>query len=646
MFSFFVTSSLPVYQNYIKNILFRIATLLIQLTIYKLFSFLASKSNAYTSFLMFNEDHVQKLLFVLSRGITRRSLLVLAFAVFFGFGNLYDTLLWALDSPGYVTKSILVTASSATDQLLANPTYIVLMSDPTKNPASLDVDQAVAGNLFVQGFNFTLPEPVTPGARDVVLTNQTLSDTVGPRIWLDDTGFSVGLDRLMTVTPSTICYVMTKNANLQIWNCKVTNTDALWLHNADAARPQIWWDNSSEGGHYLRPNRHDNPWASLSTGGNTAAMKQVFTVTKENRRHTFLQTVNKVTMFTIYPTPFDDVEITDIVRRVYSNDSSQPLTPAFKAIADVVIGAQANQTSLTMGTSQQGPYSVSSSRIELLNVVNSYLGPQLLFTALRLISTDITLIRSETLPNPVIPYDPADCQNFFTNIATGGKVHSSDCAIDNQTDARFLGQLDTSAVFILTDVLGDGSKSTSAMVLNQTGLDWYLRNRPHIDDLLIARGLILGGDRAAVPLAVQVREPAISYLQLILLLFAVLAFVVMMVVMVGESTGYYKNSFFAAVCATMHIDGRDGGSGARPSCIHARYLYKPPEIELVSADEHVVISTSGRVFTTVGNRDGRVVSDDELSSQALEPLIAQGGQSWREWDEGGYALKALQTPES
>src|SRR5258705_6704852 len=101
MSSPFVTSSLPVYQNAIKNILFRLATLLIQLTIYKLFSFLAFKSNAYTSFLMFNEDHIQKLLFVLSRGITRHSLLVLAFAVFFGFGNLYDTLLWALYSPGY-----------------------------------------------------------------------------------------------------------------------------------------------------------------------------------------------------------------------------------------------------------------------------------------------------------------------------------------------------------------------------------------------------------------------------------------------------------------------------------------------------------------------------------------------------------------
>src|SRR5258705_15608 len=136
MSSPFVTSSLPVYQNAIKNILFRVATLLIQLSIYKFFSFLAFKSNAYTSFLMFNEDHIQKLLYVLSRGLSRRSLLVLTFAVLFAFGNLYDTLLWALDSPGYVPKSTLVTASSVTNQLLANPAYIVFMSEPMQNLSS------------------------------------------------------------------------------------------------------------------------------------------------------------------------------------------------------------------------------------------------------------------------------------------------------------------------------------------------------------------------------------------------------------------------------------------------------------------------------------------------------------------------------
>jgi len=605
------TSSLPVYQNYIKNILFRVATLLIQLTVYKLFSFLAFKSNAYTSFLMFKEDHIQRLLFVLSRGLTRQSLLVLAFAVFFAFTNLYDTLLWALDSPGYLTRSTLVTASSVTNQLLANPAYIVYMSDPTENLTSLDVDQALTGNLFVQGFNFTLPKPVQPGARDIVPTNQTL-DYTGPRIWLDDAGFSVGVDQMITVTTSKSnpCPIRAVNANLQVWRCNVNNTDALTLLNGQAGLPQIWWANSpSEEDHYLRPDRHDNLWTSLGTGGNTAVMKQVFTVTKENRRHTFLQTVVKVTMITLPPTPFNDTEITDIVRRTFSDDSRQPLTPEVKALADIVISAQANETSLTLGFSSKEDYSVSSGRIEFLKIVNTILLDDYLYTSLRVIFTNITLIRSETLPNPVIPYG-SSCPNFFTNLATGGRVHSNDCykSIGSQTNAHFLGQLDASAVFILTDVLGDGTTSTSAAALNQTGLDWLVRNTPHIDDLLIARGLILGGDRAAVPLAVQVREAAISYLQLLLLvLSAALAIAAMVLVIMRESTGYYKNSFFAAVCATTHIDGRDGAT----TCTQAGYLRTPPEIKLETMHQHMVMSASGRVFTTVVEGNEKVISDEE-----------------------------------
>jgi hypothetical protein len=438
-----------------------------------------------------------------------------------------------------------------------------------------------------------------------VPTNQSLS-AAGPRIWLDNAGFSIGVDQLITVTGTTVCPVRTVNATLQVWNCQVNNTDALTVLKGQAAQPQIWWDNlPSAQDHFLGPDRRDNPWMSLGTGGDTAAMKQVFTVTKENRRHTFLQSVIKVTMVTLYPTTFDSVEIIDIVRRMFCDDPGQPLTPDIKAIADVVIGAQTNQTSLTIGFSQQETYSVLSSRIELLNVMDAFLATERLYTSLRLIYTNITLIRSETLPNPIMPYGgSADCPNFFSNVATGGRVRSTDCykSIGNQTDARFLGQLDASAVFIHTDVLGDGRQSVSAAALNQTGVDWYLRNSPHIDDLLIARGLILGGDRDAVPLAVQVLQPAISYLQLLLLLLsAVVAIVVMVLVKVGESTGYYTNSFLSAVCATMHIDGRDGTT----SCTKAGYLHKPPEIELVTAGQHVVISTSGRVFTTVVEGNGK-----------------------------------------
>jgi hypothetical protein len=375
-----------------------------------------------------------------------------------------------------------------------------------------------------------------------------------------------------------------------------------------AAKPQIWWDDSPFAeNHFLSPDRRDNPWTSLGVGGDTAVMKQVFTVTKENRRHTFLQTVLKVTMVTPYPTPFNDSEITDIIRRFLSDDPRQPLTPEIKVAADVVISAQNNQTSLTFGFSQQEAYSVTSGRIEFLNVMNVYFSTEHLFSSLRLIFTNITLIRSETLPNPIMPYEPSVCPSFFSNIATGGKVRFNDCymSIGNQTNAHFLGQLDTSAVFILTNVLGDGKKSTSAAALNQTGFDWYLRNAPHIDDLLIARGLILGGDSAAVPLAMQMREPAISYQQLFLLLLsAALAIVAMVLITLSKSMGYYTNSFLAAVCATLHIDGRNEAT----TCTNAGYLHKLPEIKLVTTHQHVVISISDRVFTTVVEGNEKVVS--------------------------------------
>jgi hypothetical protein len=495
------------------------------------------------------------------------------------------------------------------DQLLANPAYIVFLSDPAQNLSSLDVDQALAGNMFVQGFNFTLPKPVQPGARDIAAhPNQTLADA-GPRIWLDDAGFSVGMDQMITVTASVVCPMRTVNASLQVWNCALNNTDAFTVLNAQAAQPQIWWDASPYAeDHYLRPDRSDNPWMSLGAGGNTAAMKQVFTVTKENRRHTFLQTVIKVTMLTMYPTPFDNTEITDIVRRMISEDSR--LTPKIEAIANIVIGAQTNQTSLTLGFSNQEDYSVSSSRIELLNVVNPFLITERLYTSLRIISTNITLIRSETLPNPVMPYG-SPCPNFFTNLATGGKVHSTDCykSTGNETGAHFLGQLDASTVLLLNDVLGDGTKSVSAAALNQTGVDWFTQNAPHIDELLIARGLILGGDRAAVPLALQTRQPAISYLQLLLFCFsAILMIAAMVLSRLCESSGYYNSSFLAAVCATMHIDGRND----KPkTCAQAGYLREPPEIKLVTTHQHVVISTSGRVFTTVVGRNEKDINDDE-----------------------------------
>src|SRR6266446_3381219 len=96
----FIVSRFPVLQNAIKNLLFRGATIILTFVLYRFFSFLAFRKGDYTSFLMFAENHIQKLLFALSRKFTRQAFLVTLFAGLTFAAGFYDTLLWVVDSPG------------------------------------------------------------------------------------------------------------------------------------------------------------------------------------------------------------------------------------------------------------------------------------------------------------------------------------------------------------------------------------------------------------------------------------------------------------------------------------------------------------------------------------------------------------------
>ena len=59
----------------------------------------------------------------------------------------------------------------------------------------------------------------------------------------------------------------------------------------------------------------DNIWFAYGQGGDTAVMKQVFTVTKGGRRHTFLETVLRCTMVTNATYDFAMSEVDDLLRR-------------------------------------------------------------------------------------------------------------------------------------------------------------------------------------------------------------------------------------------------------------------------------------------------------------------------------------------
>jgi hypothetical protein len=121
--------------------------------------------------------------------------------------GLYDTLLWSLDKPGYIATKHLVRASSITSSLLERPAYIVTYKNtPGSGVAELDANliEIMGANMFKPGANITLQETVGRGTRRALKPPKyrKLEDT-GPRIWLDDDGFSVSTDLYVT-TPDNI----------------------------------------------------------------------------------------------------------------------------------------------------------------------------------------------------------------------------------------------------------------------------------------------------------------------------------------------------------------------------------------------------------------------------------------------------------
>ncbi|KAF8879460.1 hypothetical protein BD779DRAFT_1612891 [Infundibulicybe gibba] len=573
--SSFTASTLPVYRNVLKNIIFRASALCLQLAVYNLSSYTAFRSEAYTSFLMFAEGHIQRLLFVSSRGWSRAAFIVLAFAALSPLAGMYDALLWSLDSPGYVVRSSRVNASAVQDQLLTTPPYIAFVANPAGGDVrSIDVDATVTGNLFKSGFNFTLPAVNDLGKGEVVPARQSLAAAGGPRIWLDDEGLSVGIDPVSPIAPR--CNLETRDDRSQAWACQTANNESFGMFLAPLGQPLVWWDGAHS--EYIQASRKDNPWKSLGTGGNTAVMKQVFTVTKDRRRHTFLETAFKASMLSMFPAPFDNADITKMIRQALSDDFGDDIRTATQNLIDTTIATQANHSSFSGGTFLRQDLSVSASTIEFLNVTNTF-DQSPIYAVLRATTTNITLIRSETLPVPSTPLSP--CTLPFSNLATGGRVRSTTCDPSNSSPntttssdpgTRFLGQLDASAVFILTEVLGDGGTAQAATALNATGLRWYQDRAAHIDQVLASRAFILGGTRASVLVDVQHAAPALSRLQLLLELLPVLAATVSILLIMRDKKGYFQCSFFAA---------KAGG------------CFAPPEIGLEIDDGRVVLTTPG-----------------------------------------------------
>ena len=632
----FLVSRFPVLQNAIKNLLFRGATIILTVVFYRLFAFLAFRKGDYTSFLMFAEDLTQKFLFALSRKFNRQTVLVTSFAGFTFAAGFYDTLLWAVDSPGYVIKSKPVNAEILTEHMVAAPSYITLVSNPERDLNKVNVQDIFGANLYSPGFNFTLPGIVDPGTPEPITPLKPLfPGVISPRIWLDSTGFAVGLDDTIMMVPNLMNTTQTSmpcipsNAHpagpdtlttVQTWICVVRNEDAHTLFTQLLGRPKYWWDsdpgvtsfNVTSDFNYLLASKKDNPWVSLGTGGGTAMMKQLFTVTKGSRRHTFLQTTFKATMISNAPMVFADAEITDFIKRLWGSPN-QPMTPAVQRLVNATLQAHHNRTSLTFGLfKQRDEETVVSQSTEYLCIIDPMSGEPH-YTAMRFGLTLITLIDSETLLSE--PFPLRTCNGFATNIGMGGIVQSMNCDPPSTTSAqpRFFGQLDTTSVVIINDILGDGTNDTSAVALNQAGLDWYSAHEKNINKLLTSRGLIMGRYGPKVIVDVQTNEAAISYLQLILLLLPIFLALIVWGTTFQKPMSYYKNSFVAAVFATAHVTGRVSD---RSECKKVGYMQSPPEVELKTRGGHVTMQTpNGELVAVPG---GRRVFDYEMAS---EPLI-------------------------
>ena len=621
----FLVSRFPVRQNAIKNILFRGATAILTFVIYQSFTILAFKNRDYTSYLMFAENLIQKLLFSLSRKFSRQAVLVCSFAALTFAAGFYDTLLWAVDSPGYVIKSKTVNAEVLAKQVVATPSYITFISNPQRDLNKINVRDIFGANLYSPGLNFTLPGIVDAGTPQPIPPLEPLSPaTVSPRIWLDSTGFAVGLDDAIMFVPTMNTQTFCAPSNVQpadpntpvttqAWKCPLRNSDALAIFQQPLGQPQYWWDANTTSD-YLRPSRADNPWVGLRIGGDTALMKQVFTVTKGLKRHTFLQTTFKTTMISYAPMVFTDADVTDFINRLWG-DPNQAMTPAVRILADAVLEAQNNKTSLTFGSfAQQDEGTVVSYSTEYLYIINPT-SESPIYAAMRFASTLITLVDSETLVNQPVPLEA--CNGSATNIATGGIVRSMTCAptqlgSTTPSQSRFLGQVDTTSMVIINDILGDGTKDTSAIALNQTGVDWYNTRAQDIEKLLTSRSLILNGRASKVAVDVQTNEAAISYLQLILIVLPIFLALIVCGVRFRKPMDYFTNSFLAAVVATAHVTDTTSESS------EVGYMHKPPEIVLKTRGDRVTLQMPNGELVTAPS--GRRASDHDYGL-VFEPLI-------------------------
>lgn len=565
------------------------------LFIWKLFCLLAARSHQFTAYLMFAEDYIQRWLFLSSRGFSRATLVVLGFSILNVAASLYGTLLWALDSPGYVFRQSNVTAAEYQDLRNKNPPYIVQLH---LNPDNLEeteatLSQTIGSELFQPGLNYTLTGDVQRGTPEI--TTPTRQDDVGARIWLDDKGFSVSPDSYAmlpgsgTIDGQTFPDCTYFGGGAAAWNCTFNSTFSVPIIDNIVGQPEVHWDDTSDlklDSRYVKPNRVDNIWASFGAGGGSAVMMQVFTVTKGIRRHTFVESVLRVTMLTNPGIPFAVKDVDNLVRRTWSTNETERKDPLIDKIVGGMMRAQDEDLSFQFGANSavNSNLTVLQSSWGYLTAVGS--GGNDIFSLISITATNITLIRSETIDKPPSPLEKCD-QGSFQNEAFGGKVTQTDCAAsknDNESN-KFFGQVDTAAVLIAYG-FGNGRSNISSESLNDDVLSWTENMSATLESLLVARAYMASIDPALVTISVQKLMVAMSGLQLLLSILAAVLAGAAWLALSFLADAYWSNTFLASVMhTTLERSGKRSG-----------YVHNPQNVELLSGRDGDCIAVAGRAI--------------------------------------------------
>ena len=633
--SSFVASSIPVLHNGVKSIIFKGAELLMDLFILKFCSLIAAQSDLLTPYFMFAEDYIQRWLFLSSRGVSRASLLVLLFSLLNILSSLYSTLLWGLDSPGYIFKEYNASVADYASLRKDDTPYVVQLSlSPNKidtekpwgisvchipilplNTAAENLTQIMGSDLFKQGLNYTLTGEVDRGTPEIFAP--TRKNDVGARIWLDADGFSVSADSVAMIPAITnpvdefpVACVSWRQGTTR-WNCTFNNTFSQSILETIAGRPEIHWDDASDqagDSRYLAPSRTHNIWASMGAEMRSAAMKQVFTVTKGTRRHTFLDSTVRVTMLTSSSISVLRGEVDDLVRRSWSQNETERRSPLIDLIVDDMMSARDKNASFYVGldVSDNGNRTVLQSGWGFFTVVSA---EGALYSAVMATGTNITLLRSETLPAEVSPFQPCNGVSF-QNEAFGGKVAQTDCTgVKKSLASANSRQVDTSAVLIMYG-LGDTRSSLSSSSYNEEVAAWLENEDDRIESLLIARGYIAGVDPALVTVTVKKLVTAMSGLQLFLSTFPLFLAATVWFGIQAFADSRWCNTFLSNLVYSMMTVSDAGPDGVRRKL---GYMHNPPDIG-IQAHKHRLVTIDGLavVLERASSARSRISQDETV----------------------------------